>query len=50
MPDARPGERSGGTAGPRDRALLQLVVDAALDAVIVMDAGGLVVHWASRPR
>ena len=36
---------SAGTAGPEDRALLQLVVDAALDAVIVMDAGGLVVHW-----
>ena len=36
---------SAGTAGPGDRALLQLVVDAALDAVIVMDAGGLVVHW-----
>ena len=36
---------SAGTAGPGDRALLQLVVDAALDAVIVMDAGGRVVHW-----
>jgi PAS domain-containing protein len=35
---------SAGTAGPGDRALLHLVVDAALDAVIVMDAGGLVVH------
>ena len=36
---------SAGTAGPGHRALLQLVVDAALDAVIVMNAGGLVVHW-----
>ncbi len=36
---------SAGTAGPGDRALLHSVIDAALDAVIVMDAGGLVVHW-----
>jgi two-component system, sensor histidine kinase PdtaS len=34
-----------GTAGSQHRVLLQRVVDAALDAVIVMDAGGLVAHW-----
>ena len=45
MPDARV---SAGTAGPADRALLQLVVDAALDAVIVMDAGAERAPWSKQ--